>query len=109
MASLAQERDRSLDGRLGSFDRRTSRRKVIRLDGFVFSSPRHPSSVNAIDISANGCRLRDPRGEYATGDWLTFSLNGEIVVEGVVRWWNDHQCGVEFLAPLPEQLLLSVS
>lgn len=105
MASLAHGSGRTLAKWLGSFDRRSHRRSTIRLDGLVSASPGRHRSVKVVDISATGCRLRDRKHEYEIGDWLTFSLDGEVVVEGVVRWWNDYQCGVEFLSPLPEAML----
>jgi hypothetical protein len=108
MASLACERDPALEGRLGSFDRRIHQRTDIRLDGLACSSPSRHSQVRVIDISASGCRLRDRKGAYEQGQCITFSLNGEVVVEGIVRWWKDYHCGVEFLAPMPEGVLASI-
>lgn len=109
MPDLAHARDRNLEDRLGSFDRRTQRRKSIRLDGFAFSSPSRQSTVKVLDISTTGCRLRDRKSKFAKGECLTFTLDGETIVEGIIRWWKDYDCGVEFLAPLPASLFKQVA
>jgi hypothetical protein len=95
--------------RLGSFDRRSSRRKVVKLDSLAFASSRRHARVKMIDISATGCRLSDIQRRFAQGECLTFTLNGEFLVEGIVRWWNDHDCGIEFLEPLPQRVMASVA
>jgi len=109
MSSLTANRVDALESRLGSFDRRNHRRTEIRLDGLACSTPSRQTQIRIIDISVSGCRLRDRKGEYERGQCLTFSLNGEVVVEGIVRWWRDYQCGVEFLAPLPQDILTAVA
>ena len=105
MGELACARDRAFEDVLGSFDRRIQRRKDVNLNSMTFRKPSYHASVKLVDISMSGCRLLDHRGEFSSGDYLTFSLDGMVVVEGIVRWARGQHCGVEFLAPLPGALI----
>jgi len=108
MAEAAFAQDRALEDVLGSFDRRIQRRKDVNLNSLTFRKPSYHAAVKLVDLSTSGCRLLDHRGEFAPGDYLTFSLDGMVVVEGIVRWARGQHCGVEFLAPLPGALIEAV-
>ena len=107
MSNLALEMDYEAREPSG-FERRTQRRKDVSLDSLTFRKPSYHASVKVVDLSIGGCRLLDHRGEFTPGDYLTFSLDGQVVVEGEVRWANENNCGVKFLAPIPQQLVDSV-
>jgi hypothetical protein len=89
-------------------ERRRQRRKDVSLNSLTFRKPHYHASVKVVDLSIGGCRLLDHNGEFRPGEYLTFSLDGQVVVEGEVRWANENNCGIKFLAPIPQQLIDSV-
>lgn len=108
MSALAQKLDHTAGLAARGFERRGEDRKHVNLHSRTFREPSYFASIKVVDISTGGCRLLDHGNDFAVDDVLTFSLNGEVVVEGVVRWSSGQHCGVEFLSPLSEDIVASV-
>ncbi|HSG35058.1 MAG TPA: PilZ domain-containing protein [Sphingomonadaceae bacterium] len=108
MSNLAYALDHEFESRKSGFDRRCHRRRDVDLNSLAYRRPSYHASVRLVDLSTSGCRLLDHKREFVAGDYLTFSLDGIVVVEGVVRWTQDARCGVEFLSPIPHLLVESL-
>ncbi len=52
------------------------------------------------DLSQSGCRFYDKFGTMKPGTAITLRLGEFGPIPAVVRWWDNHTNGVEFLEPL---------
>jgi hypothetical protein len=109
MASMAATNGRTFESRIGSFERRNHRRKTIYLDSLTCMSPSATAAVKVIDISESGCKLLAQKGDFYNNQCLTFSIKDRYLIEGIVRWSQDRNYGIEFLSPITEEMISEVA
>lgn len=61
--------------------------------------------VELSDIAEGGCRVVDPAGRLAKGEQLRLSIAGTGPHHAQVCWHRNGAAGVEFVRPLPPELI----
>ena len=56
------------------------------------------------DLSSGGCRVDDPRGGMALGEYVRLFIAGTGPHMAEVAWRQGSRVGLEFQTPLPERI-----
>ena len=80
--------------------RRGSDRKQVGLQGRYRRGSGVPRDVWVTDLSRTGCRFYDRFGTMKPGTPITIRLGSFGPIPAIVRWWDNHTNGVEFVEPL---------
>lgn len=85
------------------------RRKAQRIASenviHVRSALQKVSGITLLDLSVSGCRVRTIGSPLATGQLLIVRPEGIEGLEGIVRWVEDGEAGIEFNRPLHPSVL----
>lgn len=86
-------------------DRRKTHRIASENVIHVRSAMQKVGGVSLLDLSVCGCRVRTTGSPLAAGQLLIVRPEGIEGLEGVVRWVEDNEAGIEFSRPLHPSVL----
>lgn len=84
----------------GDEGRRREDRQKVGLEGRYRRGSGVPKDVWITDLSQTGCRFFDRFGTMRAGTAITIRLGTFGPIPAIVRWWDNHTNGVEFVEPL---------
>ncbi|MDF8335014.1 PilZ domain-containing protein [Novosphingobium cyanobacteriorum] len=86
-------------------DRRKTHRIASENVIHVRSAMQKIHGVSLVDLSVSGCRVKVLGSSIAAGQLLIVRPEGIEGLEGVVRWVEDGEAGIEFNRPLHPSVL----
>jgi hypothetical protein len=88
-----------------AYEDRAEDRKPIIAQALVRPKPHTAQTVHLTDLSRHGCRLALEGHTLRVGEFISMKFGGLEYLQGIVRWVDADEAGIEFTRPLHAAVL----
>ncbi|MCX7864651.1 MAG: PilZ domain-containing protein [Novosphingobium sp.] len=84
-------------------ERRRELRVPTRSRAVLMLSPDETIEVELADISMHGCCIKASAAGLRIGRFISIGIDGNPMLQAVIRWVRDGAAGMEFVRPIPSE------